>query len=248
MSNGNNTGGGITGFTIATDGSLTALPGFTRPLSSTSYVDPSQVSFSPSGTYLVVTEKLSSIIDIYPVTNGVAGAPTASKSSGSIPFGFAFTPTGTLVVFNVETLVPPAAATASTTTSYSATAAGTLTVISSRVPDSQGGVCWVALTSDGLDAFVVNTLTGAISAYSVFASGSLALLTVVVATAAQAATTGPIDDVVSPGNGLLYVINSTPEPSPGAIVAFSIAANRSLTSVSTGVTSLLPGSIGLAIR
>ena len=68
--------GGITGFTIGSSGALTAISGSTQPLSTGStgaYVDPSEVAFSPDGSYLVVTEKLSGTpapgtIDIYPVT------------------------------------------------------------------------------------------------------------------------------------------------------------------------------------
>lgn len=68
------------------------------------------------------------------------------------------------------------------------------------------------------------------------------------ATASQANTTGPIDDVVTPDNAHLYVIDSNAGASPGTIAGFSIAANRSLTSVTTGVTGLLPGPIGLVVR
>ena len=245
VSSGVNTPGGITGFTIGTDGSLTPLSGSTQPLSANAYVDPSEVAFSPDGTYLAATEKATSLIDIYPVTAGVAGAPVSVASSGSIPFGFAFTPTGTMVVSNVESLTD---VTASTVSSYSATSAGVVTPISNRVPDDQGGSCWVALTTDGAYAYVVNTLTGAISGYSIGTTGTLTLLTAGGATASQANTTGPIDDVVTPDNAYLYVIDSNAGASPGTIAGFSIAANRSLTSVSTGVTGLLPGSLGLAVR
>src|SRR3989454_6668149 len=48
--------GNISGFAVGTSGALTAIAGTTRPLSG-SNVGPAQVSFSPDGRRLVVTEK-----------------------------------------------------------------------------------------------------------------------------------------------------------------------------------------------
>ena len=50
-----------------------------------------QVSFTPRGDQLVVSEKGANTIDTYPVDRwGRAGAGTAHASAGAAPFGFAF--------------------------------------------------------------------------------------------------------------------------------------------------------------
>src|SRR4051812_418175 len=95
---GGSAAGNITGFFLTNKGRLTAIPGSTRPLSGTG-VGPAQISFSPAGDTLVVTEKGTNLIDAYQVgDNGVAGAPTFLSSPGQTPFGFAFTPNGKAIV------------------------------------------------------------------------------------------------------------------------------------------------------
>lgn len=244
--------GGITGFTIGTSGALTPIQGSAQPLSATSYVDPSEVAFSPDGSYLVVTEKLAGsvpgTIDIYPVSAGVAGAPVSTASTGAIPFGFQFTPSGTLVVSNVVAIANTNLGTA---TSYTATAQGALTVVSGSVADNQSAPCWIALNPAGTIAYASNTLSGSISAYSIGATGALALVpppSGASAAATIAATAGPIDDIVTPDDAYLYVIQSNSGASPGQIVGFSIGSTGALTPVTAGVTGLPEGSIGLAVR
>ncbi len=244
----NNQTGSITGFSIATDGSLTPLANSTQPLSAAAYVDPAEVQFSPDGDYLAVTEKQPGAvgtIDIYPVANGVAGPPVSRAATGNIPFGFGFTPSGSLIVANAESVTTPNAA---TVTSYTATAAGALTVVSARVPDNQSAACWIGLTTDGAYAYTTNTISGSISGYSVSSTGTLGLLSPSGITAAQPASTGPIDVTVAPGNQYLYVLDSNAGASPGTLAGFAIGSGGSLTSVTTGVSGLQPGSIGLAIR
>ncbi len=246
LPSGNNVPGGITGFTIAANGSLSPIPGSTQTLSARQYVDPSEVAFSPDGSYLVVTEKATNRIDIFPAPGGVAGPAVSRPSTGNIPFGFGFTPSGTLVVSNAESAQP--GNTASTVSSYSTNAGGALTVISGAVPDNQGAACWITLTSDGAFAYAVNTLSGSLSGYTVGSNGTLKLLTPGGVTAAQPNTTGPIDNIVTPDNRFLYVLNSMAGKSPGAIAGFAIGSGGSLTSVPVNVTGLPPGSIGLAVR
>ncbi len=242
--------GSITGFTIAANGSLTPIAKSTQMLSAATYVDPSQVGFSPDGTYLVVTEKgapvkLPSLIDLFPVAAGVAGPVIPKPSTGNIPFGFGFTKSGKLIVSNAES---PKSLTASTVSSYTADATGNLTAISGAVPDNQGAACWIAITSDDKYAYTTNTLSGSVSGYAIGSTGTLTLLSPDGIVAPQTNTTGAIDLVVSPGNKYLYVLNSMGGKAPGEIASFTIGSNGSLTSVPTTATGLLPGSIGLAVR
>jgi 6-phosphogluconolactonase len=244
--------GGITGFTIGTSGALTPIAGSTQPLSVSSYVDPSEIAFSPSGSYLMVTEKLSGsvpgTIDIYPVNAGVAGAPVSTASTGPIPFGFRFTSSGTAVVADVVAIADTNRGAA---TSYSATPQGVLTVVSATVPDNQSAPCWIALNPAGTVAYAVNTLSGSISAYSISSTGVLTLMPPANGASSAAsigATAGPIDDIVTPDGAYLYVIQSNAGASPGQILGFSIGSDGTLTLVTTGATGLPEGSLGLAVR
>ena len=69
--------GNIAGFRLLAGGQLVPLPGSTQPLSQTGATGPAQISFNPSGTVLVVTEKATSLLDAYTVNaQGVASGPT----------------------------------------------------------------------------------------------------------------------------------------------------------------------------
>src|SRR5205807_1503877 len=79
--------GNISGFTVSASGDLTPISDAIRPLSGTN-VGPAQVSFSPDGRRLVVTEKTTNLLDVYVVgENGAAGARTSAASAGVTPFG-----------------------------------------------------------------------------------------------------------------------------------------------------------------
>src|SRR3989441_7544396 len=90
------TNGNIAGYHI-NDGQLSAIPGSVQPLSGVTA--PAQISFNPTGTVLVVTEKSTSKIDTFLVNDqGLASAPNVQASSGGTPFGVEFTPSGALIV------------------------------------------------------------------------------------------------------------------------------------------------------
>ena len=80
----------ISGFHLA-DGKLTALPDSTRPLSGAD-ADPAQVSFTPGGGALIVTERGTNTISSYLIDErGYAQGPATIKSSGQTPYGFGLT-------------------------------------------------------------------------------------------------------------------------------------------------------------
>jgi 6-phosphogluconolactonase len=248
----NGDSGGISGFTIGSSGALTAIAGSTQPLSTASYASPSQVAFAPDGSYLMVTEKVSGTvpgtIDIYPVSAGVAAAPVSTPSTGTIPFGFAFTPTGVAVVSNAVAIPGIGQGTA---TSYTATAQGVLTVVSASVADNQAQPCWFALNPAGTIAYTTNSISGSVSAYAVSSTGVLTLVpppTGASSAALIADSAVPTDDIVTPDGAYLYVIRSNAGAAPGQIVGFSISSAGALTSITGGVTGLPEGSLGLAVR
>lgn len=220
--------GNISGFVVEHDG-LTALSGSTQPLGFGS-AGPAEISFTPDGLALVVTEKTSSTIDTYAVgVDGRAGAPVVSASSGGTPFGFDFDNRGRLLVSNAT----------GSAASYAVSTAGAA-VISGAVPTHQGAPCWLVSSKNGHFAYIANAAAGSISGFSVGADGSLALLDPSGAAAGLGATSHPLD--LALGNDGRYLYNLT--DGLHTITAFRIAADGSLASV--GSTPVPSGAAGLA--
>lgn len=98
--------GSIAGFHVGPSGKLTPIPGSTQNLGAggtnpPSFVEsPAQVSFDPTGHWLVVTIKALNEIRLYEVDeNGLpASEPVINASNGSTPFGFGFDASGHLIV------------------------------------------------------------------------------------------------------------------------------------------------------
>lgn len=222
--------GNISGL-VADRDSLTPLAGSTQPLGAGS-AGPAQVSFSPDGNALVVTEKTSSTIDVYSVgLDGRAGAPVVSPSSGGTPFGFDFDNGGHLLVSNA----------AGSASSYGVTAGGA-SVISGAVATHQGAPCWLVATKNGRYAYTANAGAGTISGFSVGHDGSLTLLDSTGATGILGSTSHPLDEAVSNNGRYLYNLTDGMH----AISTFAIAEDGSLTL--TGSVAIPVGAAGLAAR
>jgi 6-phosphogluconolactonase len=224
------TAGNIAGFYLGDHGLLLPLPGSRQPLSTSASTEPAEVAFSPSGNVLVVTEKATSLIDVYPVNaRGIAQPPVTTASNGSTPYGFAFSPQGTLIVSD---------AASDALTSYTVAWDGVLTVVSGTVGDGQLAPCWVVTTSNGAWAFTTNAHNDTISTYGVASNGSIWV------SSAVAATTGSADtDMAIGGSGgqYLFVYDAgAPE-----IQEFAIGSGGTLTPT-YAVFSLPPATEGLA--
>jgi 6-phosphogluconolactonase (cycloisomerase 2 family) len=229
----------ITGFELNPDGTLRMLAGSTRPLAGGAAAGPAQVGFTPDGTFLVVTEKDTNLIDTYRVLQtGMTAGPNSNPSSGATPFGFVFGRSGTLVVS--EAAGGPGGTSA--TSSYQISrASGELSVISPSVGDTQLGACWAVTTNDGRLVYISNTGSGTLSSYTVGGGGMLTLLN------ATAATTGsgtvPLDSAITSNGTLLYLLDE----GTGAISGFHIESDGSLTPVASA-SGLPTSSQGIAAR
>lgn len=230
--------GNITGFTVDQSGKLSPVSGSTRLLSNNgtgAAPGPAQISFSPDGNTLVVTEKATSMIDLYTVgKDGLASGPVVYPSSGTTPFGFAFTQQGALVVSEAF----GGAALASAVSSYKISA-GQLNVISSSVPTGQTAACWIAVSKNGKFAYSTNAGSGSVSAYRVETDGSLSLIDGAAGITGEG--TSPIDASISNNGQFLYVLNGRTHN----ISAFSIQADGTLIAVGT-FEGLPAGSVGIA--
>ena len=224
--------GNISGFSVDGNGDLTPIPGSTRSLSG-SATNPAEVAFSPDGRQLLVTEKATNLIDLYPVDlNGVAGQRNSLPSAGGTPFGFALGLRG--LVFVSE------AAGAGSASSYTL-GNGSLTLVSGAVSTHQGAPCWAVVTRDGRFGYTGNTQGGSISGFAIATDGSISLLDADGVTA----TVGPgaIDLTVSRDSRYLYeLVAGSP-----AIHAFRIQADGQLDPLAP-IGGLPAGTVGLAAR
>ena len=228
----------ISGFTLSPKGALTPIANSTRSLSATG-VGSAQVSFSPNGRNLVVTEKGTNNISIYAVQpNGTATGPTVVASNGMTPFGFSFR-RGVLVVSEAF----GGATDAGAVSSYELSANGSLQLISGSVPTTESAACWISITPDGRFVYTTNTASGTITGYSLV-NGALSRLTADGVTAVVGVGTAPIDLTVTPDGGFVYSLNSGNE----SITGWSINADGSLSAVSGGITGLINGASGLVAR
>ena len=227
--------GNLTGFELVDDRRLRPIANSTRALSSPA-AGAAQVSFSPDGKHLVVTEKATNAISTYAVgRDGIATGPLVQPSIGATPFGFAFSATGFLVVSEAFGGAPGAGA----LSSYRLGAGGALQVVSASIGTTESAACWVVITNHGRFAYTSNTASGTITGYALDAGGRLSILDADGVTATTGA--GPIDLALSRNSRFLYSLDGR----SGAISAFRVQADGSL-SGRAGVSGLPAGANGLA--
>ena len=228
---GGNVGGKdtINGFQLGFGGKLMPISGSMRPLSAAS-TGPAQVGFSLDGRDLVVTEKNTSLIDIYTVrADGLVDGPFSHGSGAPTPFGFTFDLEDHLLVSDAAAKMQNAAG----LSSYTIDPGHGLQPISAFSPDNQTAACWVVVTRDGTTAFVANTGSGTISGFHDTLNGVLMPLNGGMPLASTGAGSGPIDMAQSHDGRFLYVLDG----GAGAISAFSEHAGGQLGS-QLGVSGL----------
>ena len=232
--------GNIAGFVLRNDGKLSPLGNSIRPLSNQgagTAPAPAQISFSPDGKQLLVTERASNLILTYDVkANGRTTGPMTNTSAGVTPFGFAFARNATLVVSEAF----GGAVDGSAASSYQVQGNGALNLVSASIPTGQTAACWIVVTKDGKYAYTTNTGSASLSLYRVEANGSLTLLN---SRAGETGVgTGPTDAGASRSGQLVYALS----PRSQTIIGFRVQADGSLQSV--GSFGGLPlNSAGIAV-
>ena len=220
--------GNVAGFAVS-DGALTALTDGTHSLSGAG-TNPAQVSVTPDGQQLVVTERATNRIDVIDLDDAGRPASLVSvPSSGAVPFGFDFDNKGHLLVSE---------AAASTASSYDVTSTG-LAPISASVPTTENAACWLVATSNGKFAYTGNAGGSlSISGFRVGNDVSLSLLTPGGKTGVTPA--GVTDLALSSNSHFLYGRLGN-----GSVAGFAVNRDGSLDPV--GVTAGLPtGAAGIA--
>jgi 6-phosphogluconolactonase (cycloisomerase 2 family) len=229
-----NTGGPtIAAFRIA-DGRLEPLADATRSLADGS--DPAQIGFTPDGSALVVTERGTNAIVLYPVEDsGRLGEPHVQPSSGPTPYGFAFTRAGTLVVteaFGAE--VGRAAA-----SSY-VVHGNSIAPASRSIGNGRSEICWAVISTDDRYAFTTNFADGAVSRYAIGDDGTLTLEDATAGIAVDGQT-GLRDEDLSSDGRFLYAIDADSR----RVFGWAVDANGSLSPIGSW-DGLPPTVAGLA--
>ncbi len=229
-----NTGGPtIAGFRLV-DGRLEPLPEAARSLDPDS--DPAQIGFTPDGSAVVVTQRGTNAIALFPVDDsGRLGQERVQASSGPTPYGFAFTHGGTLVVteaFGAQ--VGRAAA-----SSY-VVRDGSLTPVSRSVGNGRSEICWAVVSADGRYAFTTNFADGAVSRYAIEDDGTLALEDAAAGIAVEGHT-GLRDEDLSSDGRFLYAVDADSQQ----VFGWAVESDGTLSSI--GAWDGLPATVaGLA--
>lgn len=127
---------------------------------------------SPDGHWLVVIEKASNSIDVFPVqSDGTLGAVVGNTSVTPGAFATLFTPNGRLIVSENQ---PNSGTDTSSISSYTIEANGTLTPISQSLPTDGNGNCWNAISPNGKWVYVDNAATFTVAGFSIGSNGALA--------------------------------------------------------------------------
>lgn len=240
LNNGGAAGGSdnIAGFAVGANGHL--KPIVSGLLLSAASVGPAQIGFNTDGNLLLVTEKMTSNIDIFSVDDdGVAVGPTVVSSAGQTPFGFAFGKRNELFVSDAF----GGAANAGALSSYFTSDNRILRTITGVAADRQTAPCWVVLTNDARFAYTTNTGSGNVSGYRVGFNGALQLLNADGLTANTGTGSTPLDAAISNDSRFLYILT----PGTANIQGFDISLDGSLTPLSQ-VSGIPTSASGLVAR
>lgn len=233
--------GSISGFEWSGSGELSPIEGSTRGLSGADVTAAAQVGFSPDGRFLVVTEKATNLIDVFPMNeDGTPGDAVVQASVGATPFGFSFTSAGVLIVSEAF----GGAENASALSSYSIASDGTLNVISATVPTNQTAACWVELGRKSRFAYTTNTGSASISAYRVNrVTGEITLRDK--GGRSGETTDGPIDLALAGNGRFLYTLDGASHQ----ISAFAVdPKDGAMKRIEGGIQNLPPSANGMAAR
>ena len=234
-----NAGGGsgdkdnITAFIFAA-GKLLALPHSTRELSGDN-TGPAQVSFSSDGNSLIVTERLTNLIDTYAVADdGLARKHQLFQSVGTTPFGFDVGRQDRVFVSEAVT---------GSVSSYVLSEDGELHVVSGAVPTHQMAACWVLASHDERFIYTANAASGSISGFQVGRDGSLQLLDADGRTAVIGDGSHPVDMAQSQDGRFVYNLAN----GDGTLHGFRVRENGSLEPIGV-IKGIPPSASGLAAR
>jgi 6-phosphogluconolactonase (cycloisomerase 2 family) len=215
-----NSGGtpNVTAFAVDRRGTLTAIG--TRDLPGA--LGAAQVSVTPDGGRLVVSERLSNRLETLALDrSGRPGAPVITASSGTVPFGFAFGRRGEVIVSEAG---------ASTVSSYRADPSGALRTITPSLAVNQGAACWLAAAPNGRYAYTGNA-SGSISGFAVDRDGALTALNADGLTAPLIPSPRDLD--FAENGRFLYAVSPGNATTGGQVTGYRVGSDGSLTQITS---------------
>jgi 6-phosphogluconolactonase len=213
-----NSGGtpNVTAFTSGRRGALRPIAGGTRDLPGADGA--AQVSVTPDGSRLVVSERLADRLETLKLDGrGRPGQPVITASSGTTPFGFAFRRSGEVIVSEAGS---------SSVSSYRVGDSGALSPITAALPLGLGGVCWVAVSPNGRLAYTGNA-GGTISGLVVGSDGALASV------GTTPLLPSPRDLAFSDNGRYLYAISPGNATTGGLITGYRVDSGGQLTEITS---------------
>jgi 6-phosphogluconolactonase len=195
----------------------------------------SSISVSPNGKWLIVIEKASNSIDVFPIhADGTLGTVVANKSVTAGVFATVFTPGGQLIISENQ---PNSGTDTSSISSYTINANGTLTAITQSIPTFGNGNCWNAITPNAKWVFVDNSATSSVAGFSISSAGALSpIANTVVSTLPEGSTN--LDVAISADGKYLFNVLS----GAGEIGVFIINADGTVNQL--GSIDGLPQTVG----
>jgi 6-phosphogluconolactonase len=194
----------------------------------------SSISVSPNGEWLVVIEKASNSIDVFPINaNGTLGSVVSNHSVTPGVFATSFTPNSELIVSEDQ----PGGTDISSISSYAINANGTITAISQSLRTLGDGNCWNAISPNGQWVYVDNAGTFTVAGFSVASNGALTPIAgTILSTLPDGANN--LDLTISANGKYLFNLQS----GAGVIGVYSINADGTLNQL--GDIEGLPKTVG----
>ncbi|MDN5869568.1 MAG: lactonase family protein [Nitrococcus sp.] len=222
----------VTGFTVDSAGELTPIPNSERQLSGVPISGCAQISFSPNGNTLVVTERLAQPDSLNQQTNdnerlddegvivtfqveddGTLRNKRLIDATGQGPFGFTFALNGNLIT--TEQFDGPNGPGRGAATSYvpKPGVPGALLRASPSAPSGGTDTCWIVLTDDQTVGYATSFFQdGRISSYLFDEIGLVRIISKVVTGSPDAqndpVAMGASDLALSRDSEFLYQLNS----------------------------------------
>jgi 6-phosphogluconolactonase (cycloisomerase 2 family) len=194
----------------------------------------SAISASPDGHWLVVIEKASNSIDVFPVhPDGTLGSVVNNHSVTSGVFATVFSPNGNLIISENQS----GGTDVSSISSYTINPDGSLTAVSQSLPTFGDGNCWNAISPNGKWVYADNSATSSIAGFSVANKGTLSPIASTIVSTLPSGSTNLDMTISGDGKYMFTLLSGT-----GAIGVFSINSNGTLTQL--GDIQGLPKSAG----
>jgi 6-phosphogluconolactonase len=196
----------------------------------------SSLAISPSGQFLVATERQANNIDTFRIKpDGTLGPIVVNANPAPGTFSVRFTPSGQLIATETG---PASEPNGSAESSYSVLANGKLSAISQSLPTLGAANCWNIVTPDSKFVYTSNSGTSTIAGFAIAANGTLTPIgsTIVGSNPEGIAN---LDLGISADGKFIYSLNSV----SGNIGIFEVQKDGTLESL--GEVGNLPKSAGI---